>query len=339
METQQYKGLLHFFSVHYYLSMYSRHPGWCLLFFLALYPAFAGGKQEKPAALLPPETEQAVYEPSATKEISRGEAVMLALAKAYPDRTGEIEFLDGDWTIQVYGERFYYSGGRLLPASLKDKANEYAPIPFYNYQKELPPWIPPTAEESERMKEREKLRGTGQARRSSHFFDTLWRARNKDEAWEHIKQIRFLGQPIQVHYSILVDLSLVEEQILRASKTNTAVRQWINNLSNIESWNWRNIASGQSRSYHSYGAAIDLLPRSLGGLETYWLWTTRTNPEWWTVPYSKRFHPPEEVIKAFESFGFIWGGKWRYYDTMHFEYRPEVLVLNGIERMDLRELR
>ena len=131
----------------------------------------------------------------------------------------------------------------------------------------------------------------------------------------------------------------MEEQILRASKTSTAVKQWINSIKSIDGWNWRNISATESRSYHAYGAAIDFLPKSPGGLETYWLWTSRTTPEWWAVPYSKRLQPPEEVIKAFESFGFIWGGKWRYYDTMHFEYRPEILVFSGIERTNLKDLR
>jgi len=30
-------------------------------------------------------------------------------------------------------------------------------------------------------------------------------------------------------------------------------------------------------------------------------------------------------------FGFIWGGKWPNYDTMHFEYRPEIFILSGLE--------
>ena len=34
---------------------------------------------------------------------------------------------------------------------------------------------------------------------------------------------------------------------------------------------------------------------------------------------------PAEVIDIFERHGFIWGGKWSHYDTMHFEYRPELL--------------
>ena len=39
--------------------------------------------------------------------------------------------------------------------------------------------------------------------------------------------------------------------------------------------------------------------------------------------------PPDSFIEAFERRGFVWGGKWFYYDTMHFEYRPEILALNG----------
>ena len=31
------------------------------------------------------------------------------------------------------------------------------------------------------------------------------------------------------------------------------------------------------------------------------------------------------IIAIFESEGFIWGGRWWHYDTMHFEYRPEIL--------------
>jgi hypothetical protein len=30
-------------------------------------------------------------------------------------------------------------------------------------------------------------------------------------------------------------------------------------------------------------------------------------------------------VDIFERHGFIWGGKWGHFDTMHFEYRPELL--------------
>ncbi len=34
---------------------------------------------------------------------------------------------------------------------------------------------------------------------------------------------------------------------------------------------------------------------------------------------------PVEIVRIFERHGFIWGGAWYHYDTMHFEYRPELL--------------
>jgi peptidoglycan LD-endopeptidase CwlK len=36
-------------------------------------------------------------------------------------------------------------------------------------------------------------------------------------------------------------------------------------------------------------------------------------------------HIPKEIVKVFEKHGFIWGGRWYHYDTMHFEYRPELI--------------
>jgi hypothetical protein len=33
-------------------------------------------------------------------------------------------------------------------------------------------------------------------------------------------------------------------------------------------------------------------------------------------------------VRAFESHGFVWGGKWLFFDTIHFEYRPELLLLS-----------
>jgi len=125
----------------------------------------------------------------------------------------------------------------------------------------------------------------------------------------------------------------VEEHILAAAKTDSRVRAWKYNIRNLAGWNWRNVAGTQSRSFHSYGAAIDIIPRALGGRAVYWRWA---GPNWWSIPYERRYHPPAAVIKAFESYGFIWGGNWLFFDTIHFEYRPEVLILNGVELATLR---
>ena len=37
---------------------------------------------------------------------------------------------------------------------------------------------------------------------------------------------------------------------------------------------------------------------------------------------------PHDIVKVFEKHGFIWGGRWYHYDTMHFEFRPEILMAN-----------
>ena len=33
-----------------------------------------------------------------------------------------------------------------------------------------------------------------------------------------------------------------------------------------------------------------------------------------------------KVVEIFERHGFIWGGRWYHFDTMHFEYRPEMFT-------------
>ncbi|MDR2245124.1 MAG: M15 family metallopeptidase [Treponema sp.] len=281
------------------------------------------------------------YEPAADslpgqEQGSRAEQVMKALAAAYPERIGKAEWRDGDWAVPVLGEWFFYAEGRLLPAALKDAKGtkniieEYDPQPFYNYALDLPPWKEPGPEETERFRNFAQRRQENPPKRSQHFYDALWQAHTREEAYERVKTIRFLNRTVLAHYAILEDLALVEARILREAQTDPKLREWIRTIETLSGWNWRSIADTQSRSFHAYGVAIDILPAGRRGLETYWLWTSRNNPQWWAAPYSKRLHPPDSVIKAFEAYGFIWGGKWLFYDTMHFEYRPEIFLLNDL---------
>jgi hypothetical protein len=76
---------------------------------------------------------------------------------------------------------------------------------------------------------------------------------------------------------------------------------------------WRNIAGTNRLSTHSFGIAIDINT----DYSDYWMWDK-------SMKYKNRI--PLEIVDIFEKYGFIWGGKWYHYDTMHFEYRPELLV-------------
>jgi D-alanyl-D-alanine carboxypeptidase len=81
-------------------------------------------------------------------------------------------------------------------------------------------------------------------------------------------------------------------------------------------YNCRAVADTGQPSPHGYGIAIDLNT----ALSDYWYW----RPHDGAVLYRNRM--PEEIVAIFEKHGFIWGGKWYHFDTMHFEYRPELLI-------------
>jgi D-alanyl-D-alanine carboxypeptidase len=84
---------------------------------------------------------------------------------------------------------------------------------------------------------------------------------------------------------------------------------------NSGTYNCRTGAGSNVRSMHAYAAAIDINTQ----YSNYWRWSSPdTEPKW-------KNHIPTEIVQAFERHGFIWGGYWYHYDTMHFEYRPEFL--------------
>lgn len=86
-------------------------------------------------------------------------------------------------------------------------------------------------------------------------------------------------------------------------------------LTPFDGYIYRNIAGTSRVSMHSFGISIDI------GVEysNYWLWDKKKNN------FSYKNSIPFEIVKIFEKYGFIWGGRWYHYDTMHFEYRPELL--------------
>jgi hypothetical protein len=78
----------------------------------------------------------------------------------------------------------------------------------------------------------------------------------------------------------------------------------------------RTIAGTNRRSGHAYGIAIDIAAKH----SHYWRWA-KEGPSGSPI---YRSEIPSEIVNIFERHGFIWGGRWYHYDTMHFEYRPEL---------------
>lgn len=83
------------------------------------------------------------------------------------------------------------------------------------------------------------------------------------------------------------------------------------------SFTWRPIAGTNRLSVHSFGAAVDINV----GKSNYWR-NVKQDEE---SQFDYKNGIPAKIVEVFERHGFIWGGWWYHYDTMHFEYRPELI--------------
>jgi len=109
-------------------------------------------------------------------------------------------------------------------------------------------------------------------------------------------------------------LQAVMKGVIPLSQTNQNVRKCL--LPCSGTFNYR-IISGTSRlSPHSFGIAIDLASDK----RDYWKWASKEEGGKRLATY------PNELVKIFETNGFIWGGKWSHFDILHFEYRPEIIL-------------
>lgn len=93
----------------------------------------------------------------------------------------------------------------------------------------------------------------------------------------------------------------------------------------LGTFNPRVIAGTDRPSAHGFAIAIDL--RFPAPLHAYWAWRGCKEAEPCPYPDGVLSDPTlRAVVTAFEQHGFVWGGKWHHYDTMHFEYRPELFA-------------
>lgn len=253
---------------------------------------------------------------------------VVALRDAFPHRVRDIGFRAGQWALQIDGEWFFYAEGRFLPAELRDQWASFVSIRFYNYDRG--PWRPRRIdpELAERLRVRTRNRDNDTRVRFNSFLDRLYGIASRAEAERVVRRVSFLGLSTRVHPDVVAPLGRVEQRIRNAMLEDQSVRAYVRNLASLHGYHWRNIAGTRRRSYHAYGMAVDLVPRQWGGRWGYWRWAADGGvEEWWNLAGDERYHPPQPVIDAFEAEGFVWGGKWLFFDPIHFEYRPEVLIL------------
>jgi hypothetical protein len=153
--------------------------------------------------------------------------------------------------------------------------------------------------------------------RNAAFFRKMYGDCAKNEVSGHLVAIAWLpktwGKPLRVTAVNGVDAQLraisaeideLPEAIRRAAYPSAGT------------YKCRAVADTGAPSPHGYGIAIDLNT----AVADYWFWQRHGGG----ITYRNRI--PQEIVAIFEKHGFIWGGKWYHFDTMHFEYRPELLT-------------
>ena len=125
--------------------------------------------------------------------------------------------------------------------------------------------------------------------------------------------VMLAGKGVAVHAKVAGPLRRVATRVDSLLRTDPSLGQFFHALGGT--FNWRTIAGSDRLSMHAWAVAIDLDV----GTSFYW----RNEPAHGALQWKNRL--PQVIVDAFEAEGFIWGGRWYHYDTMHFEYRPELL--------------
>ncbi len=153
--------------------------------------------------------------------------------------------------------------------------------------------------------------------RNAAFFTKMYGDCQKEEVSPHLAALPWL--PKSWGHSIrITSVNGVDAQLRAVSGEIDALPDKIKRAAYpiAGTYNCRAVADTGQPSAHGYGIAIDLNT----AFSDYWYW----QPHEGANAYRNRM--PQEIVAIFEKHGFIWGGKWYHFDTMHFEFRPELLV-------------
>ncbi len=255
---------------------------------------------------------------------------MLAIKKAYPSVVKKIQYRRGDWALLVKDTWFYWAGGRLLQKKHLEEIQKYDPQQFYSYYAGPVQPRNVTPEQVSQILEYQSKETNHPDTRLPNFYNTLWGSWDSKSSYKMTARMKLWGKKVTVHKALVPTLNRIEKEINIKAKKDKILAAFLKEIRVVGGWHYRVILGTQSRSLHSYGVAIDFEPLRLESYNTYWRWTRKKMDDWYRLTYADLWIPPDSFIQVFEKYGFVWGGKWLYFDTIHFEYRPEILFLNGI---------
>jgi D-alanyl-D-alanine carboxypeptidase len=154
------------------------------------------------------------------------------------------------------------------------------------------------------------------------FFTKMYGDCQKKQVAQNLKTIIWLprhgGRKVRVTTinNVAANLQKISVELDKLLDKQPGMKKYLSPMSGT--YNCRKIAGTDRYSVHAYGAAVDINVKQAH----YWRWSKPGK----SGLYPWRNKIPLEIVEIFERHGFIWGGKWYHYDTMHFEYRPELLT-------------
>jgi hypothetical protein len=220
-----------------------------------------------------------------------------ALPRAYPDFLASV---DGNVLVWKDGTRTPLSDGR-SDKSFDDKLRNASLLDQLSlaYPKGRPTTSPGPQDDPGRF-------------RNIAFFNKMYGDCGKGEVERKLVRVAWLprsgGGSVRI-----TPINRVADQLRAVSneldRLSPALKRYA--FPSAGTYNCRVVKDTGVRSGHGWGIAIDINRR----FSDYWLWAGKGD-------YRNRI--PYEIVEIFERHGFIWGGKWGHFDTMHFEYRPEL---------------
>jgi len=154
--------------------------------------------------------------------------------------------------------------------------------------------------------------------RYAPFFRKMY-GNTKEEVKKNLTYIYWMPKTVNKKIAVTkvndvyLKLIKISEEL---EKLPDSQKKYVTNIAGT--FNWREIAGTGRLSMHSFGIAIDINTKH----SNYWRWSKPNK----SGKYIYKNRIPLKIVKIFEKHGFIWGGRWYHFDTMHFEYRPELLI-------------
>jgi D-alanyl-D-alanine carboxypeptidase len=224
------------------------------------------------------------------------------LLKAYPQQikgfeSNKIIFIDG--SVMIYDDGLQKTTQELLDNPDVEDQFEYI------YKKGIPKHKPLKYQDPGRIRNIEffkKIYGTTKEEVEKYLADIVWCP-------------KLVNQKIKVTTINGIDKILIK--MSAELDKHLEYQQYLKNIGGT--FEWRNIAGTNRLSMHSFGMTMDINLKKTN----YWQWDCNCQNEKANLVYKNKI--PLGLVRIFEKYGFIWGGKWYHHDTMHFEYRPELL--------------